>query len=364
MIDNPNPVDRDENRRRVPTGRRALLLVTITGLTIGLGHIQGADDKQPKTKVEYYHSFKEHAQNNREFKLMGPNAGERVKFEPGGLRLTFPAGMPEQRAGTGVLTTFGVRGDFEITISFEILQQPKPEETIGQTRLSLALSMDQPARNMATCSRMILRQYGNQFAGWMTRWDEAAGKPRARFDRVPAQALTGRLRMVRSGATLFHDVAEGDDAEFTRIAEHPFGDDDLQDVRIAAATGGPEAALDVRVLDLRIRADSLTNTPAAATAVAPAKASLPWALIAGLAVTIGVILCLWGYLLIARRNRRHRASSARADGGFAPTSVSFPCSGCGKKLKTTPDLAGKMAKCPSCNQAMLVPDVGSSVAGL
>jgi DNA-directed RNA polymerase subunit RPC12/RpoP len=211
--------------------------------------------------------------------------------------------------------------------------------------------MDQSARNMATCSRMIV-QTGNQFAGWMTRWDEAAGKPRARFDRVPTQALTGRLRMVRSGATLFHDVAEGDDGEFTRIAEHPFGAEDLQDVRIAAATGGPDASLDVRVFDMRIRADSLTNTPAAETAVAPAKASLPWALIAGLSVTIGVILCLWGSLLMARRRSKTPASAKEMS---LTEGISFMCSACGKKLKSKAEFAGKQLKCPQCGAVVLVP---------
>ena len=35
-----------------------------------------------------------------------------------------PSDYPRQRSLTGVVTDFGLKGDFEITVSFEILQQP------------------------------------------------------------------------------------------------------------------------------------------------------------------------------------------------------------------------------------------------
>ncbi len=39
----------------------------------------------------------------------------------------------------------------------------------------------------------------------------------------------------------------------------------------------------------------------------------------------------------------------------APGPIAFQCPGCGKKLKTKAELAGKKIKCPECGNAVVVP---------
>jgi hypothetical protein len=43
-----------------------------------------------------------------------------------------------------------------------------------------------------------------------------------------------------------------------------------------------------------------------------------------------------------------------------PATLTFACPGCGKSLKTKPDLAGKKVKCPSCGQAVAVPGAATN----
>ena len=56
---------------------------------------------------------------------------------------------------------------------------------------------------------------------------------------------------------------------FVFLHQHPFRADDLKGVRVGGHTGGPQSALEARVTDLRIRADSMPDLPAA-----PAQAEL------------------------------------------------------------------------------------------
>jgi hypothetical protein len=96
-----------------------VLVALVFVLGVGVGRGQEPDKKYA---TEYHHSFKGEAPNPADFEKMGPDSAECVKFEPDGLRITLPAGVAGSRPGTGVVTGFGVHGDFEITIGYEILQ--------------------------------------------------------------------------------------------------------------------------------------------------------------------------------------------------------------------------------------------------
>ena len=74
---------------------------------------------------DYHAKLKDNEKGVEGLAVYGPEASACVKFEPTGLRIALPAGYPKPRSGTGVVTDFGLRGDFEITASFDILQEPK-----------------------------------------------------------------------------------------------------------------------------------------------------------------------------------------------------------------------------------------------
>jgi serine/threonine protein kinase len=95
-------------------------------------------------------------------------------------------------------------------------------------------------------------------------------------------------------------------------------------------------------------------TPDAPEGAAPRAKSRGW--LAAALVILGVLLAvalaagLW-----VRQRRRAPVVGERAGPGAAPASVSFPCSGCGKRLKARAELARKKVKCPQCGRAVLVP---------
>jgi DNA-directed RNA polymerase subunit RPC12/RpoP len=316
----------------------------------------GADDTSDKSGYahEYYHVFKGDTTLSPDFNWDGLTPAECIQFEPEGLRLTLPAGHQGKRTGTGIATKFSVKGDFEITTSYEILSEPDRENTGEGTALYLWVDTDVEPINRA----MLMRgtRAGKQFSTWMV-WNLGPdGKRSNQSKAVPAATQSGRLRFVRTGATLSQYAAEGPDEDFTLLWSHEFGTDDIRMVRIGGFTGGPKAALDVRFADLRIRAGSPPVVPAAAAEKAPDKTALVIVLALFLATTLTVAAGL------AVRRRRARKTPAVAPAQEEPASsagepprVSFSCSSCGKTLRTEPKWAGKKVKCPQCGAAVLVP---------
>lgn len=184
-----------------------------------------------------------------------------IKFEPAGARFTLPTGGPEKGTSAGLVTAFGVHGDFEITLAFEILADPEPAD-VGKagTRLSLAVTLDStllptPQSEIATLSRSM------QTKGFVT-WMRNREKPASVSHKFPPPVTIGRLRLVRSGADLYFLGAPGANEPFLFFTKYRFGADDLKRIAITTTAGGPKAMLDVRVTDFRIRADAIPAAPA------------------------------------------------------------------------------------------------------
>ncbi len=309
--------------------------------------------------------------------VFGPEPSRCVKFEPGGLHIILPPTYPRDRQGTGVASDFGVRGDFEITVSYEILQEPRPGTQANPTDLRLVVVPADPvtpglwhktSQNRAVLARETPRFHmAAQFVADATRWNNL-DLPRDQwgnemFDKIEqhtrqavrAEARTGRLRLVRSGPRLHFFISEGAASDFTLLQTSEFSTTDLRDVRILGTTGGPGTFLDVRISDVRIRAEALLRGTAATARLAPAPAQRKGLLavltLAGLSLA-GVLS--WGAWRYARRRRAVPVTEV-----MAPSPVSaivFGCPGCSKRLRARTEMAGKKLKCPQCSEGVIVPD--------
>lgn len=298
---------------------RALVLLTALGLIPS----RAANGQNPRTEYaqEFYRSFKGDPSDRQGLEVIGPDAEQSVKFEPEGLRITVPPGHPRTSPNIGVMAVGPVKGDFEITLSYTILQEPEPIDSPMQTRFTLIIQMDRPGQNRqglgdrATFSRKVGGKGGTQYFPWMSA-QEAIGDIQTRGKHFPAQSSTGRLRLVRSGNQLSYLTSEGADEAFVLLETYPFWRDDVQDVRLVASTGGPIATLDVRVHDLRIRADELPNPTSIVPQNIRSKRFLAGVELLGLLIA-GASLILLGMWLYTRRRRKveevHSADAVEAD---------------------------------------------------
>lgn len=266
---------------------------------LGLGQVaQGQEPVKPKTAYAQEFSLSFLGKPELEMQLVGPDAEQCVQFTAEGLRITLPAGHEGERPHTGVRTGLMLHGDFEVTVSVEMLQEPDVSDAgKAGTKLHLVLAFD---KEMAGLTRQIVPWRPN--VGWTTWLNPWQGKQK--YQAHAATARRARLRLVRSGGTLSYAVAE-DGGPFQVLAEYPCLPDDVTDVRLSAATGGPQAALDARITDLQLRADALPNAPG------QPRRRFAWRLWVGLGVLLALACGVW----LARPRSRRTAGDSPESGG-------------------------------------------------
>jgi ribosomal protein S27E len=354
-----------------------LLVLFLFGAAFGYAGNARAQEPKKEYAQEYHQPFKGHPEKRGDLALLGPDAEQCVKFDPDGLRIALPADYPRPRPGTGVITDFVVKGDFEITATFEILQEPKAGLTEEPTEVRLVVVPDEHAepevwhkanQNRASLSRQAAgRSYASRFLADSTRWNPDLPKDKwgnANFSNVElhtnqaslTEAKSGRLRLVRSGSMLFFYTSEDSAKEFNLLHKNEFGTKDLKNVRILASTRGPAVAFEVRVTDLWIRADAFAKPSGAPPQPAVEAARRGWwVILAAIAVPLVAIpLALGAWLYVRMRNRAAPVEKRELAAGASPV-IAFECPGCGKRLKANAERSGSKLKCPQCGKAVAVP---------
>ncbi len=258
----------------------------------------------PEVPREYYQSFKGEPENSKDLEFIGPNANDCVRFEPGGLRISLPGNHPKDKP-TGLATGLTVKGNFEITVHFDLLHEPEALDAgdFG-TRLALIAGFDANGENAVKFTRAVRKEDGRQYILFSSQWNQFSKKLDKRNKSFPTSAKKCLLRLVRRGDLLSFWVSEDANAAFTLLREYQFSDADLKNVRIVASTGSPEASLDVRVTDLRIRmnlerVDVVANPPANLSPLPGSRGHLSVILLLGLIITVSVALAV--RLLMRRR---------------------------------------------------------------
>ena len=233
----------------------ALLLTAFLGEPAG-----NAPAQEPKKEyaANYQEPFKGQPLKADDFMLIGPESDQHVKYEAQGVRVTLPGGRGW--GPTGIATGFGLSGDFDISVRYEIFQEPEQADSGNArtgTRICLTVTLNRPGNSDASIRRKITPNQPVHLMTLRALRQDADGKPDTMANAFPVSERIGRFRMVRRGAELAYYLADGDEQEFQLLTVHSFAADDLKDVRISGDTSGPNAVLDVRFSDLRISAASL-----------------------------------------------------------------------------------------------------------
>jgi predicted RNA-binding Zn-ribbon protein involved in translation (DUF1610 family) len=297
--------------------------------------------------------------------------GRNVRWESGGARITMPASQGKL-ATAGVAVNFQVKGDFEITASFEILKAETPSEGYG-VGVSIYAAIDSNAGDAISLARRVgVNGNPNYLSDRMTP-NPAKGEPdhdvKTRLSNVP----TGKLRIKRVGATVRFLIADGDSVDFVPIFQDDnqridteIGTADIRYFQVGGDAGDSESALDLRLLDLMVEAEDLPGLiPTARRAppawmlkakgvdAQPAAAPSHWPMILGsLGASTGLLALGVGAWLLVRRRADQRKK--RAQQPTAPT-IAFACPECGRRLRARAKSAGKKLRCPNCKVGAQVP---------
>ncbi len=226
-----------------------------------------------------------------------------VRPEKEGLRITLPKDR-DPVTSVAIGTRFQLKGDFEITTAFEILHAEIPPAGwgVGVTLNTRLAAPPQPSTNIAR----LVRPEGQQIVLWDRAFAGPGDKLQFEGNTVPSDAMTGRLRLKRTQTTLQYLWAPGLDGDpFVEIHRAEYGSGDVQRASVNALTAKHPCALDVRILDLRIR----HSGPAmAGPAAAPPRG--PWKLAF---VIILLLLLIGGVAVVVWQQRRAPRSSTKPE---------------------------------------------------
>ena len=227
-----------------------LLLLLAGGVVFAIG---GAEH----FPVEFYQDFRGAQFPSALFKKFTEGDPEDLKPEPEGLRITVPVNeWRSPRAGVG--PNVKVLGNFEITVSFELLQTgDQPKGGGAGPVLQVLKDVNASFPKKAEITRAVHPKHGNVFVANLGPALEGGPPAAPRF--FPSDINSGKLRLVRTGSRLSWQISAGQTEFFGEIRQEEFGGEELN-VRLFADPGREKTgtgSVVLRFLDLRIRADAL-----------------------------------------------------------------------------------------------------------
>jgi hypothetical protein len=215
----------------------------------------------------------------------GPDSDRFLTQDAAGLRINLPARRPNLGA-VGIQSFAKVSGDFEIRVSYELLNVEQPFDGYGSgLHMHLVLDTAKPYEGV-TLARCLRVEKGSVY---MTNhlWQNEDRRFENSISTFPTEAKAGRLILRRAGSVLRFLVAEDFRSEPKPIDEREVGQADLRQVRFAANTGGGKigTALDLRLLEVHISSGPPAAEPAnptSATNPSPKRGSRVWLVLGGM----------------------------------------------------------------------------------
>jgi hypothetical protein len=202
--------------------------------------------------------FRDGIRNVPSLSLGGPDdADELVKTDAQGLRVSIPDGKKDTRPVVVALEK-RLRGDFEITLGYELIAVGKPVPYYGSGVL-MRVWFQSPSPLSVILSRFRQRT-GERFGTHKIVIGPDGKEQYLSNVGKNATSSRGRLRLVRNGSML-HCLAAEEGHNWTNIQSIEIGTDDVKTVQVSCSTMYTPIALDVRLTELVIDADQFLSDP-------------------------------------------------------------------------------------------------------
>jgi hypothetical protein len=212
-------------------------------------------------RADFYHDFRKNGYPLDKFRPDGPNAAKWIKSEPEGLRITIPADEAASPPAAGVATAFKIKGDFEVTVGYQILSTDPPQTGYGMG-LEVYLMTDSRTKEAIAFDRRILPGGSDVYACSRNTTDAQGQRQYAGQGNRPAKGAAGRIRITRIGSKAIFAVEDELSKDFRVIYRVGLGMEDLSLLRFSANPGRGFIGVDLRIHDLRVRcadADALKS---------------------------------------------------------------------------------------------------------
>jgi hypothetical protein len=306
----PAPAAAPAGSWRLPRRGGMGLLLGLALLPVMVLLFQAAPLPEAPRPGEFYQDFCANPDPLPPLELTGRDAAAETRPEPTGFRVTLPK-QRTQSERAGLRLNSRLKGDFEITSSYEIIDAEQPTKGHG-VGYEIFVEFDSPRRHTAELGRVSRVVEGEVYlCNHITTDNEGQPAYDPRFPQ--AAGHSGRLRMTRLGGeiTLSATAATGDG--FEELCRYDVGTEDVVSVCTVAFPGHAPNFLDLRILDLRVHLLAASESAARQSAAAgpPSSGSRAWLAAAGVSVAVVVVLSVVA-LYAATRARRTGSASGLA----------------------------------------------------
>jgi hypothetical protein len=378
----PPAPERPGARKRLGAWLALRTLLVVAGGLFGVWVLlfQAAPLPPPAPPGDIYQDFRTGQPPLFPWQVVGPDSGNLTRPEVGGFRITLPRDRKRGDQRVGVELNTRLKGDFEVTSSYEILGVEQNIQGHG-VAFAILVKTDTPRNDVVELARSTRQDSGEVYNCARISTDDQ-GKRTHKHHFPPANSKQGRLRLTRRGAEVTYWAAEGLNGEFEELHQTHLGTEDVIGISATGFTGYAPNFLDLRILDLRVRGQSAAaeaaveirafpGQPTPAPVVLPPTQekprSHPWLAALGLIGLLVLLTALGIWLMVRRRQPVKKTCPAPARGKQAQPTATAPalsllCS-CGKKLEVKPQLAGKKVRCPACQKPVQVPEAPTSSSG-
>jgi hypothetical protein len=269
-----------------------LRLTTLVLLLVTTAVLRGA---------EYRWDFRTGHFDNLSLEPHGKGAVNLLRPTERGLQISLPVGKPS--GFVGFAPRFKVRGDFEISLTFEIEQMTTPESGYG-SGVSIYVTTEsegQPAANLGRMRRVGGKDVLSTFTA-----NAVDGKRQTSVKLFDTTADSGTLRIQRTGAEVIYLVSE-EGGPVRQLISTPFDTGDVILLRFGVNQSDPQSFVRACVQEISITADELPHLPSEQDRTAqlyrpafkppptPPDRTWIWTLVAA-----GLIAAAGGYWIVQR----------------------------------------------------------------
>jgi|GEM_PF-920625 len=209
--------------------------------------------------AEYEVDFRNSRFDNARLRLMGPGAQTLIRPSPDGLVISMPRGSHADEVGFA--PRFSLRGDFEITLEYELIRiaQPKEGYGVGPTVYIITVSEEEDA---ATVGRLHRVEEGQVHSTHLARTPGGEGRRHHDVGFFQNDTRRGLLRLTRVDDRLRFAASAGGEADFRTLRETSFSTGDVRLVRVALMRNGagPEIPAEVRLKRFSLRAEQFPDS--------------------------------------------------------------------------------------------------------
>lgn len=184
------------------------------------------------------------------FRWAGTDPREHIATTDAGLVISL---KKSTASAVGIVGSFVLEGDFDMTVSFQLLDSPQPVSGCYGVGLSLEISAARAKQGAATIGAYFRPREKYVLVTDLTA---SGGRLTSRGEWHPAHEMAAKMRLKRSGSELRFLAAEGDNG-FRELRRTQFTREAITLVRLVARRDADEGAFRARISEIAVQANSL-----------------------------------------------------------------------------------------------------------